>query len=73
VLWSEDAVKSEWVQEEASYAHSTRKLIPAKLAPTELPMPFGGLQTISLENWHGDRNDPCLVPLLSAIMKKTGR
>ena len=70
VLWSEHAVKSEWVQEEAGYAHSEKKLVPTKLDTTELPMPFGGLQTISLESWHGDQNDPCLTPLLHAIKKK---
>ena len=39
VIWSADAVRSEWVRAEASRARRADKLVQVRLGPCELPMP----------------------------------
>src|SRR5258708_2073822 len=40
VVWSEDAVKSEWVQAEADIARMAHKLVQLRLDEARLPLPF---------------------------------
>ena len=48
VLWSAEAVKSEWVQSEADRARGARKLVQLRLDGASLPMPFvTGSTTVS--------------------------
>jgi hypothetical protein len=53
VLWTENSVKSVWVNAEASRAHSDRKLVPlkARLLPGDkIPLPFSELHTATFDN-----------------------
>lgn len=53
VLWTENSVKSVWVNAEASRAHSDRKLVPlkARLLPGDaIPLPFSELHTTNFDN-----------------------
>ncbi len=52
-LWTENSVKSVWVNAEASRAHSDRKLVPlkARLLPgDQIPLPFSELHTTNFDN-----------------------
>lgn len=73
VLWSEDAVKSDFVRAEASKASDRGILIPVRLDNCELPLPFGALHTLDLRGWDGSIDNSLLTPLIAAIEKKIGR
>lgn len=70
VLWSEIAVKSNFVRAEAAKASDRDILIPVRLDNCELPLPFGTIHTLDLRNWDGSSGDPLLDPLISAVEKK---
>ena len=44
VLWSAEAVSSEWVQSEADRARAERKLVQLSVDGSALPMPFDRIQ-----------------------------
>src|ERR1700751_5680340 len=48
VVWSAEAVKSEWVQSEADRARTERKLVQLILDGSKLPMPFDQIQCAEL-------------------------
>ncbi|HXU99898.1 MAG TPA: TIR domain-containing protein [Caulobacteraceae bacterium] len=54
VMWSADAVKSQWVQSEADRARAEGKLVQLTLDDTRLPMPFDRIQCADLASWNGD-------------------
>jgi adenylate cyclase len=54
VLWSADAVQSQWVRAEADEARAAGTLIQATLDGTVPPMPFNQVQCASLAGWEGD-------------------
>jgi TolB-like protein len=54
VIWSAEAVKSEWVQSEADRARGDHKLIQLRIDDAVLPMPFDRIQCADLTDWAGD-------------------
>jgi adenylate cyclase len=54
VVWSAEAVRSEWVQSEADRARNDRKLVQLTLDSTPLPMPFDRIQCADLSDWRGE-------------------
>jgi adenylate cyclase len=54
VVWSADAVKSEWVQSEADTARMDRKLVQLTVDGSKLPRPFDRIQCADLIGWSGD-------------------
>ncbi len=73
VLWSKNAVTSDFVRAEASLALERKILIPARLDDCELPLPFNGYHTLDLQQWNGSVDDPVLEPLIMAVEKKLGQ
>ncbi len=71
VLWSPLSVKSRFVVDEAGYAARQNKLLPAMLAPCELPFGFGQHHSDSLAGWTGQVNHPGFQRLLKAIEVRT--
>ena len=57
VLWSADAVKSEWVRSEANRAREAGKLVQMAVEDIALPMPFDTLECAKLINWKGDTSE----------------
>ncbi|HUO11471.1 MAG TPA: TIR domain-containing protein [Caulobacteraceae bacterium] len=55
VIWSAEAVKSEWVQSEADRARQDRKLVQLTIDGAPLPMPFDRIQCADLAGWNGDQ------------------
>ncbi|MCU7842003.1 MAG: toll/interleukin-1 receptor domain-containing protein [Candidatus Thiodiazotropha sp. (ex Troendleina suluensis)] len=72
VLWSEKAVSSDFVRDEALLALKKKNYIPVNLDGCELPLAFGRYNTLDLKDWSGDPNDKILEPLFAAVEKKTG-
>ena len=58
VIWSNEAVKSEWVQSEADRARGDHKLVQVRIDEAALPMPFDRIQCADLTDWTGDMNAP---------------
>ncbi|HEY2179812.1 MAG TPA: TIR domain-containing protein [Caulobacteraceae bacterium] len=54
VLWSAEAVKSQWVRSEAERARGAAKLVQLVLDGARLPMPFDQIQCADLAGWSGD-------------------
>jgi adenylate cyclase len=54
VVWSAEAVKSEWVRSEANRARTDRKLVQLSVDGSPLPMPFDQIQCADLAGWSGD-------------------
>ncbi|HUO11300.1 MAG TPA: TIR domain-containing protein [Caulobacteraceae bacterium] len=54
VVWSAEAVRSEWVQSEADRARTERKLVQLSVDGAPLPMPFDRIQCADLSGWSGD-------------------
>jgi len=58
VLWSAEAVKSQWVQSEADHAREAGKLVQLNIDGAMLPMPFDRIQCADLAGWTGDVDAP---------------
>jgi adenylate cyclase len=54
VLWSAEAVKSQWVRSEADHARQAGTLVQARIDGTFPPMPFNQIQCADLKDWQGD-------------------
>jgi len=54
VLWSNDAVKSQWVRAEADAARELGTLVQVSLDGVLPPMPFNQIQCADLFGWTGD-------------------
>ncbi len=55
VLWSDAAVRSQWVRSEANRARESGRLVQARLDDTRLPMPFDQIQCADLRKWSDDQ------------------
>ncbi len=53
VIWSADAVSSEWVRSEADKARALRKLVQLRVDRADLPMPFDQIHCADLTGWTG--------------------
>ena len=67
VVWSADAVKSEWVQSEADRARTAHKLVQLSVDGASLPMPFDRIQCADLAGWIGDADAPGWRRVLSSV------
>src|SRR5579862_7708858 len=72
VLWSADAVRSEWVQSEADRARADRKLVQLRLDAATLPMPFDRIQCADLSGWRGEADAPGWRKVLASIAELAG-
>ncbi|MGH7011371.1 MAG: TIR domain-containing protein, partial [Caulobacteraceae bacterium] len=58
VIWSAEAVRSEWVQSEADRARNERKLVQLSIDGASPPMPFDRIQCADMAGWSGDLGSP---------------
>lgn len=54
VLWSAEAVKSQWVRAEAEVAREAGALVQIRLDASVLPLPFNQIQCADLRGWAGE-------------------
>jgi pimeloyl-ACP methyl ester carboxylesterase len=57
VLWSAEAVKSQWVRAEANVAREAGILVQLRLDHAPLPLPFDQIQCADLSAWSGQRDN----------------
>ena len=67
VAWTNHAVASEWVVNEASDARKRNRLVPVMLESVRPPLEFRHLQTADLSAWQGDASDPQFAGLRRAV------
>jgi WD40 repeat protein len=74
VLWCDLSIHSEWVLDEARLARELKTLVPARIEAVNLPLGYGGLDTIDLAKWDGNpRVGAALDRLLDQIAIKVSR
>jgi TolB-like protein len=67
VIWSAEAVKSQWVRSEADRAREGDKLVQLSVDNTRLPMPFDQIQCADLAAWSGDLEAPGWRKVLASL------
>jgi len=72
VIWSAEAVKSEWVQSEADRARGDHKLIQLRVDDAALPMPFDRIQCADLAGWTGDLEAPGWRKVAASVAELIG-
>jgi TolB-like protein len=73
VIWSADAVKSEWVLSEANRAREEHKLVQAATYMSRLPMPFDRIQCADLAGWSGEDEPPNWGKITASVAELVGR
>jgi TolB-like protein len=72
VAWSQEAIVSHWVKDEATLARDAGKLVPVSLDGTDAPMGFRQFQTIAFAGWKGEAEGAPVAALRDSICQKTG-
>ena len=72
VMWSADAVKSDWVQSEADRGRRDRKLVQLTLDGARLPMPFDRIHCADLAGWTGDLDAPGWRKVVASVAELMG-
>jgi formylglycine-generating enzyme required for sulfatase activity len=67
VAWSKEAIKSDWVCEEAEEGRTRKILVPVLIEDVKPPLGFRQMQAASLVNWGGQLDHPEFRKLLHAI------
>lgn len=72
VIWSAEAVRSEWVRSEANAGREACKLVQLSVDGAKLPMPFDQIQCADLTSWSGDLTAAGWRKVLASIAELTG-
>jgi adenylate cyclase len=72
VIWSAEAVKSQWVRSEADRARAGDKLVQLTVDGARLPMPFDQIQCADLSGWTGDAGHPAWTKVVASIVDVLG-
>jgi adenylate cyclase len=67
VIWSAEAVKSEWVQSEADTARTDHKLVQLSVDGAKLPRPFDRIQCADMSGWGGDVDAPGWRKVIASV------
>jgi len=73
VLWSAEAVKSQWVKAEADLAREAGKLVQLSLDGAVPPLPFNRIQCADLKGWSGDVAAPGWKKVVASITDLASR
>lgn len=73
VLWSTEAVKSQWVRSEANQARERNKIVQVSIDGSMPPMPFDQIQCAQLDGWSGDPHAPDWQRVLRSVSDLVGR
>ena len=72
VLWSAEAVKSQWVRAEADAARSAGTLVQALLDGNVPPLPFNQIQCADLSEWDERTDSPGWKKLVASVAELAG-
>jgi TolB-like protein len=73
VVWSKEAVKSQWVRSEAGQARERNKIVQVSIDASMPPMPFDQIQCAQLADWSGDPNAPSWRRVIQSVSELVGR
>jgi adenylate cyclase len=73
VLWSSDALRSQWVRAEADAARNAGTLVQASLDRAVPPLPFNQIQCADLDGWSGDMTAPGWLKLRDSVAALAGQ
>lgn len=73
VLWSEAAITSHWVRDEATRGRERGRLVPVSLDGAMAPLGFRQFQLLDIARWRGSPNAPEMMNLLRAIAIVAGQ
>jgi predicted ATPase len=72
VIWSADAVRSQWVRSEADRARADGKLVQLAVDDSRLPMPFDQIHCTDLAGWSGESETPAWRRLVATVVELVG-
>ena len=72
VIWSAEAVESEWVQSEADTARTDHKLVQLTVDGSKLPRPFDRIQCADMTAWTGDLEAPGWRKVVASVAELIG-
>jgi adenylate cyclase len=72
VIWSAEAVKSQWVRSEADRARSDAKLVQVAVDRAKLPMPFDQIQCLDLSGWTGEAGHAAWSKVVASVAHVVG-
>ncbi len=72
VIWSAEAVKSEWVQSEADTARTDHKLVQLTVDGSKLPRPFDRIQCADMTGWTGEVDAPGWRKVAASVAELIG-
>ncbi len=72
VLWSNDAIASDWVRAEAEAGRVAGRLVQVSADGTVPPRPFNMIQYADLNGWRGDVDAPNWRKVVASIGELTG-
>src|SRR5258707_11849617 len=67
VIWSAEAVESEWVQSEADTARTDHKLVQLTVDGTKLPRRFDRIQCADMAGWEGEVDSPGWRKVIASV------
>jgi pimeloyl-ACP methyl ester carboxylesterase len=73
VIWSADAVKSQWVRAEANLAREAGTLVQLRVDDAALPLPFNQIQCADLTSWSGQGNHAEWRKITDSLASLIGR
>jgi adenylate cyclase len=71
VIWSADAVKSQWVRAEADLARMAGTLVQLSIDGVTPPLPFNQIQCADMAGWKGDRQAPGWAKVIGSVAELT--
>jgi adenylate cyclase len=72
VLWSAEAVRSQWVRAEADIAREAGTLVQMSVDGTTPPIPFNQIQCADLADWSGSSDHPGWRKILDSVGSLVG-
>ena len=72
IIWSREAVRSQWVRSEADRARINGTLVQLRIDDCALPMPFDQIECPVVERWNGGHDRPALAAVLTSLSELLG-
>lgn len=72
VIWSAEAVKSQWVRAEADAARLAGKLVQLSIDGTVPPLPFNQIQCANMKGWARDTNSTGWQTVVRSVTELAG-
>jgi adenylate cyclase len=72
VIWSAEAVKSQWVRAEADIAREAGTLVQLRVDGSTPPLPFNQIQCAELAGWNGDTGAPGWRKVVASVADLVG-